>query len=55
MTAAAQFYRAMLSAIREAQHSINMECYIFRLDETGRVFMTAMMERARAGPPEEVQ
>ena len=26
-----------------------MECYIFRPDETGRTFMTAMMERARAG------
>jgi cardiolipin synthase len=26
-----------------------MECYIFRPDETGRMFMDAMMERARAG------
>jgi cardiolipin synthase len=49
LTNAAQFYPAMLSAIRGAEHSINMECYIFRPDETGRTFMTAMMERARAG------
>lgn len=49
LTNAAQFYPAMLSAIGEARRSINMECYIFRPDETGRTFMTAMMERARAG------
>ena len=49
LTNAVQFYPAMLSAIREARHSINMECYIFRPDEIGRTFMTAMMERARAG------
>jgi cardiolipin synthase len=39
----------MLAAISGAQHSINLECYIFRPDETGRQFMNAMMERARAG------
>ena len=49
LTNAPQFYPAMLSAIREARHSINMECYIFRPDGTGRAFMTAMMDRARAG------
>ena len=49
LTNAAQFYPAMLSAIRGARHSINMECYIFLPDEIGRAFMTAMMERARAG------
>lgn len=49
LTNAPQFYPAMLSAIREARQSINMECYIFRPDEIGRTFMTAMMERARAG------
>ncbi len=41
----------MLEAISQARHSINMECYILRPDETGRRFMTAMMERARAGVP----
>jgi cardiolipin synthase len=49
LTNAAQFYPAMLSAIREARHSINIECYIVRPDEIGRTFMVAMMERARAG------
>jgi len=49
LTNAAEFYPAMLDAIAGAQHSINMECYIFRPDETGRKFMHAMMERARAG------
>jgi cardiolipin synthase len=49
LTNAVQFYPAMLSAIRGARHSINMECYIFRPDEIGRTFMTALMERARAG------
>jgi len=49
LTNGAQFYPAMLEAIGQAQHSINMECYIFRADETGRRFMAAMIERARAG------
>jgi cardiolipin synthase A/B len=49
LTNASQFYPSMLTAIREAQRSVNMECYIFRPDDTGRAFMTAMMERARAG------
>jgi cardiolipin synthase len=49
LTNAVQFYPAMLSAIRGARQSINMECYIFRPDEIGRAFMAAMMERARAG------
>ena len=49
LTNAEQFYPAMLEAISNARQSINMECYIFRPDETGRRFMRAMMERARAG------
>ena len=49
LTNAAEFYPAMLEAIAGAKHSINMECYIFRPDATGRKFMTAMAERARAG------
>ena len=49
LTNASEFYPAMLDAIARARHSINMECYIFRPDRTGRKFMTAMMERARAG------
>ena len=49
LTNGPQFYPAMLAAIKGATHSINMECYIFRPDKTGDAFMTAMMERARAG------
>jgi cardiolipin synthase len=49
LTNAGQFYPAMLEAISRAEHSVNMECYIFRPDEIGRKFMAAMMERARAG------
>jgi cardiolipin synthase len=49
LTNAPQFYPAMLDAIARAEHSINLECYIFRPDQTGRRFMNAMMERARAG------
>ncbi len=49
LTNAEQFYPAMLDAIRHAQQTINMECYIFQPDRTGRAFMNAMMERSRAG------
>jgi cardiolipin synthase len=49
LSSADEFYPAMLSAIRAAEQSINMECYIFRPDNAGRAFMAAMMERARAG------
>jgi cardiolipin synthase len=51
LTNGAQFYPAMLDAIRSAKSSVNMECYIFRNDEIGGQFMTAMAERARAGIP----
>lgn len=44
-----RFYPAMLEAIRGAQDSVNLEVYIFESDETGREFMDALMERARAG------
>ena len=49
LTNATQFYPAMLDAIEGAKQSINMECYIFRPDRTGRRFMKALIERARAG------
>ncbi len=49
LTNAAQFYPAMLDAIRGAERSVNMECYIFREDGIGRQFMDAMKERAGAG------
>jgi cardiolipin synthase len=49
LTNAEQFYPAMLEAIKGAQRSVNIECYIFRPDKTGRKFMNALMERSRAG------
>jgi cardiolipin synthase len=44
-----QFYEAELEAIRGAKESINMEHYIFRPDDTGRRYVEALAERARAG------
>lgn len=49
LTNAEQFYPAMLESIADAQQTINMECYIFRPDATGRKFVSALVERARAG------
>jgi cardiolipin synthase len=49
LTNANEFYPAMLDAIRAAQRTINLECYIFRPDRIGRLFMEALMERARGG------
>jgi len=43
------FYPAMLSAIRDARETINMECYIFKKGEIGDAFIDALCERARAG------
>ena len=40
---------AMLDEIHSAQHAIHFETYIFRSDTTGRRFLDAMTERARAG------
>ncbi len=42
-------YPAMLDAIQRARSSICLETYIFREDETGRRFATALCERAQAG------
>jgi cardiolipin synthase len=44
-----QFYPAMLDAIRAAQETINLECYIFRTGEIGARFVEALSERARSG------
>src|SRR5262245_34229049 len=41
LTDAVQFYPVMLEAIRGATRTVNMECYIFGQDETGRKFMAA--------------
>lgn len=44
-----QAYPAMLTAIAAAQKSVCLETYILRDDETGRRFLDALSERARAG------
>jgi cardiolipin synthase len=44
-----RFYPAMLEAIRRAQQTVNVEIYIFESDDTGREFIEAFKERARAG------
>ena len=43
------FYPAMLEAIGGAKDTINFEVYIFESDATGRRFIEAFMQRARAG------
>ncbi len=44
-----QAYPMMLSAIARAQHTICLETYILQHDKTGRRFIDAICERARAG------
>ena len=44
-----RFYSAMLEAIGGAKDTVNFEVYIFDSDETGRRFIDAFTERARAG------
>ena len=44
-----EFYPAMLEAIRGAKDTINFEVYIFESDATGREFIEAFKDRARAG------
>jgi cardiolipin synthase len=43
------FYPAMLDAIRAAERSVNLECYIFSSGEVGDEFVRALADRGRAG------
>ena len=45
----AQIFPSMLSAIRAAKRTINLEFYIYWDGEIGRLFAEALAERARAG------
>jgi cardiolipin synthase len=45
----AEIFPAMLAAVREAQHSINFETYIYWSGDVGRTFARALEDRARAG------
>ena len=42
-------YDAKLEAIRSAQHHIHLEYFIFQPDASGRMFIDALAEKARAG------
>jgi cardiolipin synthase A/B len=42
-------FDAMIAAIRSAKHHIHMQFFIARSDESGKRFMTALAECARAG------
>lgn len=48
-TNGAQFYPAMRDAIRAAEASINLECYIFNPGDAADMLIDAMVERANAG------
>jgi cardiolipin synthase A/B len=43
------FYEAELQAMRQAQHSVNIEAYIFHRGEVTRRVLEVLTERARAG------
>jgi cardiolipin synthase len=45
----AQIFPAMLAAIRAAQHSVNLETYIYWSGDISREFIAALTERANAG------
>ncbi|HEY7442727.1 MAG TPA: phospholipase D-like domain-containing protein [Vicinamibacterales bacterium] len=49
LTNGANFYPAMLQAIRGATQSINLECYIFHPGKIADQFVEALIERASAG------
>lgn len=44
-----EFYPAQLEAIRGAQHSVNLETYMYWAGDIGQQFAEALAERARAG------
>ena len=44
-----QIFPAMLKAIREAEHTITLETYIYWSETIGKEFSAALIERARAG------
>ena len=43
------FYSAELDAIRNAHHNVNLEAYIFKRSEIGKLYLDALTDRARAG------
>ncbi|MGE3179016.1 MAG: phosphatidylserine/phosphatidylglycerophosphate/cardiolipin synthase family protein [Vicinamibacterales bacterium] len=49
LTNGAQFYPAMLAAIRSARRTVHLEAYIFEHGRIGRQFIEALADRARHG------
>jgi len=49
LTNGTQFYPAMLSAIREAHHCINVEAYIFEPGQVADQIVAALADKARSG------
>lgn len=49
LTNGENFYESMLAYIRDAQRSINLECYIFQRGKIAKRFIEALTERAAAG------
>lgn len=49
ITGGAHFYPAMRDTILSAQHSVNVEAYIFEPGDAGNLLIDALVERARAG------
>jgi cardiolipin synthase len=49
LTNGVRFYPAMLAAIQQARHSINVEAYIFQPGRIADQVVDALVERARAG------
>jgi cardiolipin synthase A/B len=48
-TSATEVYKDLLQSIDAAEHHIHFEYYIFRADETGRLFRDRLTARAREG------
>jgi cardiolipin synthase len=48
-TNGAEFYPAMVAAIRSATRSVNLECYIFQPGEVADQFIEALSDRAKLG------
>ena len=49
LTNGAEFYPAMIEAIRAATRSVNLECYIFQPGRVADDFIDALSDRARKG------
>jgi cardiolipin synthase len=49
LTDGPMFYPAMIDAIRSAERSVNLECYMFRPGRVADAFVEALADRARHG------